>query len=525
MSEKRRGLGRGLGALIPSAPATGSDRPTDVFFKDSSARPDPTATDPLAVPTARHSTSSDGDDGGRTSPATPEQPQDADPGRFTGNTTPADPTAPSDTAVPSDPTAPSDPAVPSDTAVPTNESPDNAAETRARGESDNTHGDTGRFTGHHSHAERSASSDDRDRDQAETAASARTTTDEAATARTGSDTSASDASGTDASGTDASAGAAQHDDDRAGSDPVDSSGFTGNKRTPANTENVSHVPDGELAPVPGATFAEVPLGDIRPNARQPRTVFDEDELSELVHSIREIGVLQPVVVRPVAPADQGEAARYELIMGERRWRAAGEAGLATIPAIVKDTHDDDMLRDALLENLHRSQLNPLEEAAAYQQLLDDFGCTHDELATRIGRSRPQISNTLRLLKLPPLVARRVAAGVLSAGHARALLGLADAASMERMAQRIVAEGLSVRTVEEIIALGVDDEPRVRARSPRAGNRHPQLDDLAARLSDRFDTRVNVALGKRKGKLTVEFASMDDLNRILSVLAPDEDVAG
>jgi ParB family chromosome partitioning protein len=281
-----------------------------------------------------------------------------------------------------------------------------------------------------------------------------------------------------------------------------------------------------LAPVPGASYGEIPVSAIRPNPRQPRTVFDEDDLTELVHSIREIGVLQPVVVRPV-PAGQGagpgaegsggDQAAYELIMGERRWRASQQAGLETIPAIVKETEDDDLLRDALLENLHRSQLNALEEAAAYQQLLEDFGCTHDELAGRIGRSRPQISNTLRLLKLPPLVARRVAAGVLSAGHARALLSLDDGAQMERLAQRIVAEGLSVRNVEEIVAIGGDQGSAAKPRRPRAGGRHPQLDDLAARLSDRFDTRVNIALGQRKGKLTVEFASVDDLHRIVDLL--------
>lgn len=284
-----------------------------------------------------------------------------------------------------------------------------------------------------------------------------------------------------------------------------------------------------LAPVPGATFAVVPIAAIRPNPRQPRTVFDEDELAELASSIREIGVLQPVVVRPVPdppstvdlngqPDSAPDRPRFELIMGERRLRASQLAGQDTIPAIIKDTADDDLLRDALLENLHRSQLNPLEEAAAYQQLLDDFGCSHEELAVRIGRSRPQISNTIRLLRLPPLVARRLAAGVLSAGHARALLGLDDGAAMERLAQRIVAEGLSVRSVEEIVAMGGDDatvEPP--ARRPRGGNRHPQLDDLAARLSDRYDTRVTIALGQRKGKLTVEFASVDDLNRIVELM--------
>jgi ParB family chromosome partitioning protein len=208
-------------------------------------------------------------------------------------------------------------------------------------------------------------------------------------------------------------------------------------------------------------------------------------------------------------------------MGERRWRATQAAGLTTIPAIVRQTEEQDLLRDALLENLHRSQLNPLEEAAAYQQLLDDFGCTHDELATRIHRSRPQISNTLRLLRLPPLVQRRVAAGVLSAGHARALLGLADGAAIERLAQRIVAEGLSVRAVEEIVALGGEGGAGRKTRRPRAGLRNEALDDLAGRLSDRFETRVKVDLGKSRGKLTVEFASVQDLNRILSTLAPED----
>ena len=284
----------------------------------------------------------------------------------------------------------------------------------------------------------------------------------------------------------------------------------------------------DLAPVPGARYAELPVLSIRPNPRQPRKAFGDDEMAELVHSIREIGVLQPVVVRPIPTeelantADQSsdgvEQPLFELIMGERRWRATQAAGLAAIPAIIKDTSDDDLLRDALLENLHRSELNALEEAAAYQQLLDDFGCTHDELATRIGRSRPQISNTLRLLKLPPLVQRRVAAGVLSAGHARALLGLADREAMELLAQRIVAEGLSVRNIEELVAVG--DNKTARPRRPRAGALHPQLDSQAARLSDRFDTRVRINLGQRKGKLTFEFASVEDLDRIVTMMGGD-----
>jgi ParB family transcriptional regulator, chromosome partitioning protein len=265
----------------------------------------------------------------------------------------------------------------------------------------------------------------------------------------------------------------------------------------------------------GAHFAEIPLDDITPNPRQPREVFDEEALAELVHSLREVGLLQPVVVRPI-----GDGSRYELIMGERRWRAAREAGFSAIPAIVRDTGDDDMLRDALLENLHRAQLNPLEEAAAYDQLLQDFGCTHDELAGRIGRSRPQISNTLRLLKLPPLVQRRVAAGVLSAGHARALLGLEDPAAQERLAQRAVAEGLSVRSVEEIVSLGGDpvaSPPRApRSATPVA----PKLAVLADRLSNRFETRVKVDLGRSRGRIVVEFASIDDLERIVALMAPE-----
>ena len=267
----------------------------------------------------------------------------------------------------------------------------------------------------------------------------------------------------------------------------------------------------------GAYFAEIPLGAITPNPRQPRVVFEEEALAELVHSLREVGLLQPVVVRPL-----GED-RFELIMGERRWRAAREAGFTAIPAIVRETGDDMMLRDALLENLHRSQLNPLEEAAAYDQLLQDFGCTHDELASRIGRSRPQISNMLRLLKLPPLVQRRVAAGVLSAGHARALLGLDTPSGQERLAQRIVAEGLSVRTVEEIVALGGDgssDESDAVRASRRAAPVAPKLAELANRLSDRFETRVKVDLGRSKGRITVEFASLDDLERIVALMNPD-----
>ncbi|WP_371670294.1 ParB/RepB/Spo0J family partition protein [Streptomyces sp. NBC_00289] len=274
----------------------------------------------------------------------------------------------------------------------------------------------------------------------------------------------------------------------------------------------------ETPPPPvGAHFAELPLDSITPNPRQPREVFDEDALQELVTSIQEVGLLQPVVVRQIGPA------RYELIMGERRWRACREAGLDAIPAIVRATEDEKLLLDALLENLHRAQLNPLEEAAAYDQLLKDFNCTHDQLADRIGRSRPQVSNTLRLLKLSLSVQRRVAAGVLSAGHARALLSVDDSEEQDRLAHRIVAEGLSVRAVEEIVTLmGSRPQSAQRSKGPRAGALvSPALTDLATRLSDRFETRVKVDLGQRKGKITVEFASMEDLERILSSLAPGE----
>jgi ParB family transcriptional regulator, chromosome partitioning protein len=268
----------------------------------------------------------------------------------------------------------------------------------------------------------------------------------------------------------------------------------------------------ELAPVPGARFAEIPVDAIVPNPRQPRSVFDEESLDELTASIQEVGFLQPIVVR-----ETGHEA-YELVMGERRWRAAQAAGRDTIPAIVRDTRDDAMLRDALMENIHRADLNPLEEAAAYQQLLEEFGATHDELAKRIGRSRPQISNTIRLLNLPAQVQRRVAAGVLSAGHARALLGLDDAQAQEELAHRVVAEGLSVRATEELVSLAGTEGPVRSASTKRRMRAHaPALVDLADRLSDRFDTRVRVDLGRNKGKITIEFATVDDLERIVGII--------
>jgi ParB family chromosome partitioning protein len=270
--------------------------------------------------------------------------------------------------------------------------------------------------------------------------------------------------------------------------------------------------------VAGARYEEVAVTAITPNPRQPRRTFDEDALDELADSIRQVGLLQPVVVRAVG------VGRYELVMGERRWRAAQRAGLTEIGAIVKQTQDDDLLRDALIENLHRQQLDPLEEAAAYQQLLDDFGATHEELARKIGRSRPHISNTLRLLNLPPAVQKRVAAGVLSAGHARALLGLEDAGAQDRLATRIVAEGLSVRAVEEIVAVGSDDTaPRRPVRTTAKPPTAPGLNRLADRLSDLFETRVKVELGRRKGKIIVEFASTEDLERIVKAMSPQEEL--
>jgi ParB family transcriptional regulator, chromosome partitioning protein len=274
---------------------------------------------------------------------------------------------------------------------------------------------------------------------------------------------------------------------------------------------VELVPPSEVF---GAHFKEIPVSSITPNPRQPRRTFDEDAIEELAESIRQVGLLQPVVVRAAGPD------RYELIMGERRWRASQRAGLTEIDAIVRQTQDNDLLRDALIENLHRQQLDPLEEAAAYQQLLDDFGATHEQLAQKIGRSRPHISNTLRLLNLPPAVQKRVAAGVLSAGHARALLGLSDPLAQERLATRIVAEGLSVRSVEEIVSLGADDGPRKRTASAGRQPVAPGLLRLADRLSDLYETRVKVEQGRHKGKIIIEYATIDDLERIVNAMTPD-----
>lgn len=297
----------------------------------------------------------------------------------------------------------------------------------------------------------------------------------------------------------------------------DTSGAVGllnpGESAPGTRVGTQPMPDPFLQQVAGAYFEEVEVGVITPNPRQPRRSFDDEALEDLAASITEVGLLQPVVVRKLGDR------QYELVMGERRWRASMRAGLESIPAIVRETPDTDMLRDALLENLHRQQLDPLEEAAAYQQLLDDFGATHEQLAQKIGRSRPHISNTLRLLNLPPAVQKRVAAGIISAGHARALLSLDDPLSQERLAQRIVAEGLSVRAIEEIVALGDDRADKPARKSPTSRPVAPALRHLADRLSDLFETKVKVELGRNKGKIVVEFATVDDLERIVQAMSP------
>ena len=297
------------------------------------------------------------------------------------------------------------------------------------------------------------------------------------------------------------------------------------KREEQNVSRETSV-DHELIPVPGASFAEIAIDQIVPNTKQPREVFDEDDLKELSASIKEVGVLQPVVVRSIPATGRSEKlteflaekpeARYELIMGERRLRASELAGETTIPAIIRETEDGDLLRDALLENLHRAQLNPLEEASAYQQLMADFGATQEELAKRIARSRPQIANTLRLLKLPPSVQKKVAAQVITAGHARALLSLSTPEEMERLAERIVAEGLSVRTTEEIVRLGkAKATPRPRARQQRPLS---QLgESVVSALSDAYDTRVTITEGRKKGRIVIEFAGSEDLQRIADLI--------
>ncbi|MCK9794184.1 ParB/RepB/Spo0J family partition protein [Isoptericola sp. 4D.3] len=460
MSQKKRGLGRGLGALIPSGPE--GDRPVDVFFPSGEGRETPSGNGALATVGAERPAGDPGDDSARTSRRSASWDSAIAGGRLSIRT--GGDTSTRDDGARSDAETPGGGGLLTDGAKASNAAPADIDEASA----EEVLGADGLSLGLITSIEIP---------EVDTTTDAQT---DALVSREG------------------EGPLVRHDEHDGGRDAVSR--------------------ETELRPVPGARFAEIPVQAIRPNTWQPRTVFDDGELDELVASISEIGVLQPVVVRPDG-ADQG---LYELIMGERRWRASQLAGLETIPAIVRETDDSDMLRDALLENLHRAALNPLEEAAAYRQLLDDFGCTHEELATRIARSRPQISNTLRLLKLPPLVQRRVAAGVLSAGHARALLSLTDGAEIERLAQRIVSEGLSVRATEEIVTLlaSGDGDQRTR-RAPRAGQRSEAMDELATRLADRFETRVKVSVGKTKGRLTVEFASVEDLNRILGVMAPED----
>ncbi|RLK52190.1 ParB/RepB/Spo0J family partition protein [Microbacterium telephonicum] len=290
--------------------------------------------------------------------------------------------------------------------------------------------------------------------------------------------------------------------------------FPGASRPTATAERSTDTEPGEeLLSIPGARLIQVDPNAVVPNPRQPRTHFDQDDLAELVHSVREFGVLQPIVVRT------NEAGEYELIMGERRTRASREAGLTSIPAILRDTTDENLLRDALLENLHRSELNPLEEASAYQQLLEDFGITQEELAGRIGRSRPQISNTIRLLKLPVPVQQRVAAGVLSAGHARAILSLADPEAMQRLSDKIVNEDLSVRAAEA--AAKLPGAGGTKTPAPKAGARRAHLDEVAERLGDRLNTKVRISLSAKKGQINIDFASIQDLNRILADIGETE----
>ena len=448
MSEKRRGLGSGLGALIPSSgTAAGGtaapSRPVDLFFPESRRASEPIDHAPTETATPQPDSASSA------------QERELDSQTESGSPTSTGSGAPAES--------------------PTTASRDEPAEVAES--ADKTSKPTSSKSG------------------STKGSSAGAQTDKAAPAR-----------GRSAGGTKASASRSEEATEPKASVPAGDSSTAGSDEL-------------DLVEVPGAQFAEIRVDDIHPNRKQPRSVFDEDEMAELVHSVREIGVLQPIVVRRSTESG-GES--YELVMGERRWRAVQMAGLETIPAIIRDTSDDDLLRDALLENLHRSQLNPLEEAAAYQQLLEDFGTTHEELADRIGRSRPQVSNTIRLLRLPPLVQRRVAAGVLSAGHARALLSLPDAGAMERVAQRIVAEGLSVRATEEAVAMYQDPgEPR-RSNIPKPNARHERLDFLASSLADRLDTNVKITLGARKGRVSIEFASVEDLNRIMGVLSPGDE---
>ena len=512
MAERRkRGLGRGLGALIPDAAS--NDRPVDVFFSggdpeegkqaaEESKAPRAARTDPAASmqSSRRRKPKAGASETAATTPKSAAASSKTAPAKSTG--TKSTTSSKSSTAAPKSTKGESDSKTAATTkktaspktaaakdkagstaVTPAPPAPAEAEETvkMSKAPADLVSADTETTSGgevFESHPGVYTSSGDRvDKPRAESEETASDTTDEV--------NNVSDPSG------------------RFDAPEVADSIAEESEGGPSDLAGVDSIPDTE--------FGEIDVELIEANPRQPRTFFDEDQLSELVHSIREIGVLQPVVVRQ-KPSD---SSRFELIMGERRLRATKDAGLSTIPAIIRYVDDNDLLRDALLENLHRAELNPLEEAAAYGQLLEDFGCTQEELSERIGRSRPQISNTLRLLRLPPLVQRRVAAGVISAGHARAILGLRDSEHMEVLAQKIVAEGLSVRASEEaVVLLNRGDSMNVSRATSRVS---PQFIEVAERLGDRLDTKVNITVGKKKGKLSVEFANQDDLDRILTLL--------
>lgn len=461
-TKKRTGLGRGIGALIPTKPA--GDRPIDVFFP---GQPESTQTDGNVTPTSASAqgtgaTTKRTEASAKAAPAaTVEQPEAAPKTATKRTSRSTDPASAKKTrkASTTNPTA-----------------ADEAADTTPK-----------------------AAPTERPR------ASARTRRSVPALERTSSRTNAKMDATADLLGTSRSAAARAEQ-----------------AAEQAPEQDTNQTSETELVPVPGAQLIEVDPRRIAPNLRQPRTEFDEEALEELTISVREFGVLQPVVVRPIqSDHPSADRADYELIMGERRLRASRAAGLEAIPAIVRSTADEDMLRDALLENLHRAELNPLEEASAYQQLLDDFGITQEELAKRIGRSRPQISNTIRLLRLPVDVQRRVAAGVLSAGHARAILSVNDPAQMTQLADKIINEDLSVRAAEAAAQKHTTRRPTVPAKKP-TGGLTGYLDEVGERLGDKLNTRVRVSLRKTKGQIVVDFASINDLNRILGELGVETD---
>lgn len=503
-SRPRRGLGNGLGSLIPDAPPASrgeSARPLDVLFPDSSSGQDSRARGGSARELLQPRRAA-----GRRSVS-----------RETSRTAPQ--ASPADSENHTEDKPQSRQAKPTRAEGATRQSAETAnAHEPKRGASDTTQATAEDKTASDTHVSRETS--------------AVRVLEDVATPET--------LSGQDREGTDGHRGDSKRKGDRnsaasrsaedqlaSGRTRVTSTALDAIMGTSVNVSRETSEEEPELLAVPGASFGELRVDEIIPNSRQPREVFDEDELAELAASITEVGVLQPIVVRPIKATDEPtetlrlllEAkpdARYELIMGERRLRASEIAGNATVPAIIRDTDDDDLLRDALLENLHRVQLNPLEEASAYQQLMADFGATQEELSQRIARSRPQIANTLRLLKLPPAVQRKLAGGSISAGHGRALLGLKDAADMERLAERIVAEGLSVRTTEELVRLGLPRRP-APAKQPREKALSALGERLVSSLSDAFDTRVTISEGRRKGKIVIEFAGKEDLERIAALL--------